>query len=349
MTATARKSRAKPCIRPNGYWYCTLTIDGEKHQFGLGVKGQENEPDAWREFNKLQDRLSVNGELETELRSVASVLDYYFRFLSMHHERQAEFAEGLIRRYKTTFGHLDAHELTPSLIEDWLDRPEWSDTTKYQYGSVIRAAFNLAVKRQRLDTSPLRGLKLPKTASRVRWLTLEQEKSVLAVAKTDFRQFIFLCVKTGARPLSEVASVSMSDPDRFCDLEKNIWLFRKHKTDGKSGRNREVVLRPDVLEICRHSSGRFPNGPLFRTKSGHVWTKDGVVKRWGRIRAELKLPEDCTFYSLRHTFATRLLLKGASIHDVAVLLGNSVAMVEKHYGHILDDKDRLQEKLALLD
>ena len=50
-------------------------------------------------------------------------------------------------------------------------------------------------------------------------------------------------------------------------------------------------------------------------------------------------------YSYRHTFATDWLLDGGSIKVLADLMGNSVAMIEKHYGHLDVDPGRMQQLL----
>ena len=41
-----------------------------------------------------------------------------------------------------------------------------------------------------------------------------------------------------------------------------------------------------------------------------------------------------TLYSLRHFYATYRLYKGANIHQLAVQMGTSVAMLEKHYSKL---------------
>jgi integrase/recombinase XerD len=46
------------------------------------------------------------------------------------------------------------------------------------------------------------------------------------------------------------------------------------------------------------------------------------------------LPEDMTFHSLRHTFATWLVQKGVSIFEVEKLLGHSDIMVTQIYSHL---------------
>ena len=39
-------------------------------------------------------------------------------------------------------------------------------------------------------------------------------------------------------------------------------------------------------------------------------------------------------YSFRHYYATQCLLTGISVYTLAENMGTSVAMIEKHYGHV---------------
>ncbi len=45
------------------------------------------------------------------------------------------------------------------------------------------------------------------------------------------------------------------------------------------------------------------------------------------------LPEEVTFHTLRHSYASEMLVQGLSVVEVAELIGDTVAMVEKTYGH----------------
>ena len=42
-------------------------------------------------------------------------------------------------------------------------------------------------------------------------------------------------------------------------------------------------------------------------------------------------------YALRHTFATEALAAGVSIFELARLMGTSVAMIDRTYGHLARD------------
>ena len=52
------------------------------------------------------------------------------------------------------------------------------------------------------------------------------------------------------------------------------------------------------------------------------------------------LPPKATAYSIRHSTITDLIHAGVDSMTVAQLAGTSVAMIEKHYGHLTRDHAR---------
>jgi site-specific recombinase XerD len=57
-----------------------------------------------------------------------------------------------------------------------------------------------------------------------------------------------------------------------------------------------------------------------------------------------KLPSNTCLYTLRHSFITQVLLDGMSTLEVSKMVGTSLAMIEKHYGHLVHSTAR--ERLA---
>ena len=79
------------------------------------------------------------------------------------------------------------------------------------------------------------------------------------------------------------------------------------------------------LEIFRFSNGYQPpslNGTFRRLMRDSGLTKD--------INGQTR-----TLYSVRHTYATlELLEKDTDIHTLSKQMGNSIAMIEKHYSKL---------------
>jgi integrase len=68
---------------------------------------------------------------------------------------------------------------------------------------------------------------------------------------------------------------------------------------------------------------------------------DALVRSAGRIHCSARLEaagvEQRGPYALRHTFATEALAAGVSTFELARLMGTSVAMIDRTYGHLARD------------
>jgi site-specific recombinase XerD len=105
-------------------------------------------------------------------------------------------------------------------------------------------------------------------------------------------------------------------------------------------------LTPDLVEIIERRREKHPSGYLFRNRDGRKWTDSAVLNTLKNLRQRLGLGSKMIPYSYRHTFATGWLLDGGSIKVLADLLGTSIAMIEKHYGHLEVDKPTMRKLLC---
>lgn len=90
-----------------------------------------------------------------------------------------------------------------------------------------------------------------------------------------------------------------------------------------------------ALAVLPLSEGAAPDCPyLFWNGSGDV---ENYVKRVGRTLARLMrrcAVENATPHRFRHTVAQDILVNGGSLEDVARILGDDPATIEKHYTHL---------------
>ena len=64
------------------------------------------------------------------------------------------------------------------------------------------------------------------------------------------------------------------------------------------------------------------------------------------LAAASKLPKAVCAYTLRHSAITDLVRSGLDLFHVAQLAGTSVAMIEKHYGHL--QREQIRKGLNVL-
>lgn len=113
----------------------------------------------------------------------------------------------------------------------------------------------------------------------------------------------------------------------------------------KSGNDRRILLPPETAAYFKdQAKGKTPAAPIFARADGSPWNRDswkGPIK--GAVLAA-KLPPASTAYTLRHSTITDLVTSGLDLLTVAQVSGTSVAMIEKHYGHL--QRQRAADALA---
>ena len=129
-------------------------------------------------------------------------------------------------------------------------------------------------------------------------------------------------------------------------LQNGALQFRTRKT----GSTVWCPLPPNAVKaleesVSKHVDYFFWNGQQSPQSAVKIWERTFV-----RLFEIAEIAEEKRFLHLfRHTFATDLLTKGASLEDVATLLGNSVKVVEKHYAHlVLSRRIALEERVRTL-
>lgn len=156
-------------------------------------------------------------------------------------------------------------------------------------------------------------------------------------SRNEFRVWAVLLrfsYHTGLR-LSELCRLDWS----IVDLEARQIRMRVHKTAKRTGRARIVQLDAAALRML----GRIPHraGAVFRNRDGREFLAGSLSLRFRRLKRRLGLPENFRLTSMRHTVASDMLRAGESTKMVADLLGHtSTRMVEKVYGHLLDEDYR---------
>jgi integrase len=103
----------------------------------------------------------------------------------------------------------------------------------------------------------------------------------------------------------------------------------------KSDKPRHVFLTEEGQQFFSHARlNAGPNAPMFTKGGGQPWSASDQQRPLAAACSVARIAP-ITFHGLRHTYASRLVMKGVPLPVVAAQLGHSdTRMVEKHYGHL---------------
>ena len=145
----------------------------------------------------------------------------------------------------------------------------------------------------------------------------------------DLKDLILFAVNTGLRQM-EIITLNWSMirlEERFIMLDN-----RNHITKTKKVRN--VPLNNAAFEILTKRKLNCKEiGPVF-TWNGIEIKQDSLIHKFIKYRIKSGINPDLTFHSLRHTFASWLIQKGAPIYQVSKLLGHSNLATTEIYSHL---------------
>ena len=178
----------------------------------------------------------------------------------------------------------------------------------------------------------MRKVKKPKEArGRVRFLDDDERQRLLTACQASRNKQLYLCVilalSSGMRQ-AELMGLKWSD----VNLKDGFLIL--HET--KNGDRRRVPLSGLGLELLReHAKVRRLDTPLLFPGMLHAHTPidlrrafEGALKR-----AEIT---DFHWHDLRHCTASYLAMNGASLAEIAEVLGHKTLQMVKRYSHLSD-------------
>ena len=201
----------------------------------------------------------------------------------------------------------------------------------------IKALFKYLYNFERIKDNPTIYIKTPKSSKLLPSFVKENDISILMeeplnnliTSKDDaYRDIAILetLYATGLR-LSELLSLNI------CDVDKNTEMV---KVMGKGGKERIVPIGRIALNSVNNyleNTGRSLrtdfDAPLFTNKKGVRLPKRTLQRRVKRYL--LSTMGGGSVHTLRHTFATHLIDRGADMLTVKELLGHSSLSSTQHY------------------
>lgn len=200
----------------------------------------------------------------------------------------------------------------------------------------LRAALNLAHHDGYAATDAAWRVKLEATPNadgrRDLYLTRDQRRDLIRELPADAAAFVHGLSVLPLRP-GALAALKAGD------FDARLGTLRIGKD--KSGQGRTIHLPQQTADQLRAQvRDKLPAAPLFARFDGRAWDKDSWKVPLRTAAQALGLPAGTSAYTLRHSAITDLVTSGLDLFTVAAISGTSVAMIERHYGQLQQERAR---------
>jgi integrase len=339
----------KPFFRKHDGWWVVQLRQGSKrwqHKLvkGTSPKGKDTEQQAYQLFNALMAEGADSLPAPDKIR-MGELLKAFLEFSAAKHKRNTfDWYKFYLVSFDAVYSSLRPHRVTPEVIEAWLKTEKGWKGCRRGAVMAMKRVLNWAFDNRKITVNPLRKMKVPAGNRRERFLTAEERKEIYeCYADSDpFRDFLFAMEQTGCRP-GEISAVTAA----MVDLRTGVWNLADHKTVGKTGEPRVIILTPPMVELTQKLIMANPEGPLFRNEDGNPWNRNSIRCRFRRVREKLKLGNDVVAYLYRHAVCTDLLEAGVGLVQTCEILGHKgTEMIMKHYSKIRERRDHLRDELT---
>ncbi len=160
--------------------------------------------------------------------------------------------------------------------------------------------------------------------------SIEEVSEVIAAAPgpgLKYRAALSISYGAGLRA-SEVCNLKVSD------IDSDRMLI--HVDEGKGGKDRKVMLSPDLLDLLRdYWREARPEGWLFPGKPKITPISARQLGRsFNSAKHLVGISKPATLHTLRHSFATHLLEANVDVRVIQVLLGHAMLSTTARYTHV---------------
>ncbi len=271
--------------------------------------------------------------IEAKKHTLADLVDRYCtEYLPNNKDRTYSEREQKERTQKLNFwrdqiGYMVLAEITPQLISQHLEAMPQSNATVTKYLKNLSHAFSIAVKKWGwISDNPILKVTTPQQPKgRVRFLDDNERAKLLEACKESKNTMLYPCVvlalATGMRQ-GELMGLKWQD----VDLQRGVIIL--HET--KNGERRRVPVSGLALELLKeHAKIRRIDTPLLFPSSRKPQQPIELKKSWLSALAKAEI-DNFHWHDLRHCTASYLAMDGASLAEIAEVLGHkTLSMVKR--------------------
>ena len=299
-----------------------------------------------KEWARIMENQIIDGDFDTLIKAkrntVSDLINRYFKTIlpELKPKTAKDFKMQLLW-WKSVLGDTALSDVTPAVLLEYREKLKerkgkkenktLSNATLNRYMSVLSIVWNYGYKEwEWINENPfLKIHKLKENNERVKYLSDDEREKLLEECKKARNPYLYpavvLAISTGARKM-EILNLKWTD----VNFEQKHAILQKTK----NGEKRSIPLVNIAFDIMTN---------LYKNRKSNVWvfpsndnTKPFDIKRsWETARKNAGL-EDFHFHDLRHTCASYLAMNGATLNEIADVLGHKTFQMVKRYAHLSD-------------
>lgn len=294
---------------------------------------------------------------EAKRHTLAELIDRYAKEIMPHKPKEAPYRLPQLAWWKGQLGSHTLADVSPALISECKERiasgmladsgmfvivngerkpvERRANATVLRYLSALSHVFTIAVKEWGwMDDTPMRKVTKPTLPrGRVRFLSDDERVRLLKTCKESSNPYLYtvvvLALSTGMRQ-GEIMGLTWD----VVDLSRGRAIL--HET--KNGERRAVAITGHALELLKKIN------KVRRIDSKLIFPSKEIAPQKPQKPMDLRTPwetavkkaelYDFKFHDLRHSAASYLAMNGASLAEIAEVLGHKTLQMVKRYAHL---------------
>ncbi len=334
-------------LRRKGYFYVQY-LDETENRIKRISTGATRQREALKFLTEFKERLAARPK--TNFKTLSAFADEYVGYLyKTHSVKYTRDAKAAFRKLSEWIrseqdftsqrdkGDVPLNELNPITLETFFaasfKRAQFETARNYR---TLKAAFNHAMERNYISNNPLTKIKLPKLPKAIPSFITEIELSqIIKETKNTTLKDIFLCgFNTGMR-LSEMLNLTWNAVKLS---ERIITVSNTESFTTKNKRERVIPINDTLFAMLERRKPKVlsidGNNLVFGKTQIIPFSVNYVSRKFKEAARKAGLSDRLHTHSLRHSFASVLLQRWASIKTVQELLGHGSLNTTMIYAHV---------------
>jgi len=326
-------------------WCVDVTFpDGRRYRKAIGTKKQAEQVQRKLEAEVTEGKWHIR---ETKDVPFSALAIEYLEYAEVNKAAHTFYSnmyriKGQLLPY---FGDTPLSQITPQMVDGYKMmriRKGIAPSTMNCELDTLSHMLRMAIRWRYTDRNAVSGVdKMKVPEKQRRFLSQDEIRSLVEASRGSYiYPLIVTALHTGMRK-SELFHLKWTDIDFS---QRTVTIQSKPDWHTKNYKSRTIQLTPGLYEVLKeHKKLQLELG----VQSEYVFTYRGKrIKH--NIKASLKAVqkkaglENVTLHTLRHTFASQLVMAGVSLRDVQELMGHQSFETTLQYAHLSEEHVKRQ-------